>query len=135
MTNEELARVLNTLDFLKTNNPLYRHEINVAIHAVNILPKVEVITDHAEDIAKALESQPCEDAISREAVVNWLEVCTDDSIEHAIESNLEFIPSVKSQPKIDEIIKQIEETRDKDKIAEYPYNRCIKIIREVLGDD
>ena len=35
----------------------------------------------------------------------------------------------------DEIISRIEEARDKDKIAEYPYNRCIKIIREVLGDD
>jgi len=32
-----------------------------------------------------------------------------------------------------EIIKRIEEARDKDKIAEYPYNRCIKIIKEVMG--
>ena len=36
---------------------------------------------------------------------------------------------------IDDIISKIEQARDKDQIAEYPYNRCIKIIREVLGDD
>jgi hypothetical protein len=37
------------------------------------------------------------------------------------------------QPKIDKIIKRIEQTRDKDKLCEYPYNRCIDIVREVLG--
>ena len=45
------------------------------------------------------------------------------------------LPSVKPQPKIDEIIKRIEQARDKDKIAEYPYNRCIDIVREVLGNE
>lgn len=34
---------------------------------------------------------------------------------------------------IDEIIIRIEQTRDKDKLCEYPYNRCIDIAREVLG--
>lgn len=29
---------------------------------------------------------------------------------------------------LDKIIAQIEQTRDKDKIAEYPYNRCIRIV-------
>lgn len=34
----------------------------------------------------------------------------------------------------DEIIKQIEQTRDLDKnVGEYPYNRCIKIIEEVMN--
>ena len=32
------------------------------------------------------------DCIRRSDVVAWLENCTDDSIEHAIDSNLEFIP-------------------------------------------
>ena len=40
-----------------------------------------------------------------------------------------------SKDAIREAIKKMEGMRDKDKIAEYPYNRCIKIIREVLGDD
>lgn len=31
---------------------------------------------------------------------------------------------------LDKIIAQIEQTRDKDKIAEYPYNRCIRIVEE-----
>ena len=35
---------------------------------------------------------------------------------------------------IEKAIKRIEQARDKDKIAEYPYNRCIKIIREVLNE-
>ena len=34
----------------------------------------------------------------------------------------------------EEIIKRIEQVRDNDKNAgEYPYNRCIEIIREVMG--
>lgn len=36
----------------------------------------------------------------------------------------------------DKIISRIEQTRDKDKNAgEYPYNRCIEIVKEVFGDD
>lgn len=31
---------------------------------------------------------------------------------------------------IDRIITQIEQVRDKDKLCEYPYNRCISIIEE-----
>ena len=34
--------------------------------------------------------------------------------------------------KIEEAIRRMEEARDKDKIAEYPYNRCIRILREVM---
>ena len=34
------------------------------------------------------------DCVSRKRVLEWLENATDDSIEHAIDSNLEFIPSV-----------------------------------------
>lgn len=49
---------------------------------------------------------PAEDSdlISRKAVVEWLKYCTDDSIEHAIDSNLEFLPSVQPiRPKTDAI--------------------------------
>lgn len=36
------------------------------------------------------------------------------------------------EEKINEIIKRIEQVRDNDKNAgEYPYNRCIDIIKEV----
>lgn len=36
----------------------------------------------------------CTDAISRARVIEWLMNASDDSIEHAIDSNLEFIPTV-----------------------------------------
>ena len=46
-------------------------------------------------VIKAIEEQQsCEDCVSRQTVVQWLENATDDSIEHAIDSNLEFISSV-----------------------------------------
>ena len=38
--------------------------------------------------------------------------------------------------KVLSVISHIEEVRDKDKNAgEYPYNRCIEIVKEVFGDD
>ena len=37
--------------------------------------------------------------------------------------------------KVEEAIRRMEEARDKDKIAEYPYNRCIRILREVMESD
>ena len=100
------------------------------------------------------KTQPCEDAISRELLLKHLENITmDTNPDHynskdkwyqangfnlckvGIEMYVKNLPSVTPQPKIDEIIKRIEETRDKDKLCEYPYNRCIDIVREVLGDD
>ena len=38
-----------------------------------------------------------------------------------------------TKDKIEEAIRRMEEARDKDKIAEYPYNRCIRILREVMN--
>lgn len=34
-----------------------------------------------------------------------------------------------------EIKNRIASARDKDKIAEYPYNRCIRIVEEVVGNE
>lgn len=103
------------------------------------------------------EQQPCEDAISRKRLIilidegaelhpykvvgdsetysNYNQGWTDAFDWLYANIDCDNLPSVKPQPKIDEIISRIEEARDKDQIAEYPYNRCIKIIREVLGDD
>ena len=33
---------------------------------------------------------------------------------------------------LDRIITQIEQVREKDKLCEYPYNRCINIIKEEI---
>jgi len=34
-----------------------------------------------------------------------------------------------------EIIRRIEDAKSKDKLCEYPYIRCIDIVKEVFGDD
>lgn len=36
---------------------------------------------------------------------------------------------------LDSIISQIEQARDKDKLCEYPYNRCIEIMRKAAGNE
>lgn len=36
---------------------------------------------------------------------------------------------------LDRIITQIEQARDKDKLCEYPYNRCINIIKEEIKNE
>ena len=42
--------------------------------------------------------------------------------------------AIKTLESKDEVINRIEQVRDMDKNAgEYPYNRCIEIIREVMG--
>lgn len=38
--------------------------------------------------------------------------------------------------KKEQLINRIEQVRDNDKnVGEYPYNRCIEIIKEVMGND
>lgn len=36
---------------------------------------------------------------------------------------------------LNSIISDIEQARDKDKLCEYPYNRCINIIKKAVGDE
>lgn len=36
---------------------------------------------------------------------------------------------------LDNIIAEIEQARDKDKLCEYPYNRCIKILKKAVDDE
>ena len=100
---------------------------------------------------KALEQQPCKDCISREDAINaaidavdeWDGGCNTSRatmISHAIKDLPPVTPSYNSVKTeldhvIDQIIIRIEQTRDKDKLCEYPYNRCIDIVKEVLGDD
>jgi hypothetical protein len=71
----------------------------------------------------------------------------DDDFRYGLERGVEIInkyrlpsviPSYNSvktdlNHTLDKIITQIEEVRDKDKIAEYPYNRCISIIKKEMG--
>lgn len=118
---------------------------------------------------KALEQQPCEDAVSREAaidIINFEDKWLFDAKSHNADTKIAFsglklrvknLPSVtpsdalkeaylkgydygvkdwfasKTKP-YEEIISRIEQVRDLDKnVGEYPYNRCIEIIKEVMG--
>lgn len=85
-----------------------------------------------------------EDAISREAVIRLVEQYPNiiGNRYSGLIADIKHLPpitpsynSVKTELDhvIDEIIIRIEQTRDKDKLCEYPYNRCIDIVREVLG--
>ena len=46
-----------------------------------------------------------------------------------------LLKAIKNGTPLDEIITQIEQARDKDKnCGEYPYNKCIEIIKGVQAD-
>ena len=56
-----------------------------------------------------------------------------EELKRIIEANTMAIKALEQQPcedPLDKIITQIEQVRDKDKLCEYPYNRCIRIIEE-----
>lgn len=58
----------------------------------------------------------------------------DSVVYEAVSAEIEIydttIKALEQESVLDKIIARIEQTRDKDKIAEYPYNRCIRIIEE-----
>lgn len=88
---------------------------------------IEVLKNDIE-ICTIQQKQACEMAIQAikekqelEIQVDKLETVCQDLI--AANENLE--------EKLDSIIADIEAARDKDKLCEYPYNRCIDIIRRV----
>lgn len=43
--------------------------------------------------------------------------------------------AIRNGTPLDSIISDIEAARDKDKLCEYPYNRCINIIKKAVGDE
>ena len=45
------------------------------------------------------------------------------------------IKALEQTDTLDRIIARIEQTRDKDKLCEYPYNRCIRILKEEFEND
>jgi len=52
------------------------------------------------------------------------------------ELNKILLLGIQKENKINEVISRIEQARDKDKNAgEYPYNRCIRIVEEVMGNE
>lgn len=100
-----------------------------------------------------LKQQPCKDCISREDILNAIETWDKfgvnaeqklirwqdhyvpyvhlDDVRNAIANMPSVTPKASEQTDtLDRIITQIEQVRDKDKLCEYPYNRCIRIIKE-----
>lgn len=57
-----------------------------------------------------------------------------EMMKHGVEYGNDFKPYklIANGTPLDNIISQIEQARDKDKIAEYPYNRCIEILRRAM---
>lgn len=43
--------------------------------------------------------------------------------------------SIKNSIPLETIIADIEVARDKDKLCEYPYNRCIEILKKAMGHE
>jgi hypothetical protein len=131
MTVEEKSNLLNELLEYEENND------------IGNLTRAER-REFQQWISEALGQQPCEDTVSRESVIEWLkdkdiikmkkqeenarrelgELASVTSSYNSIKTKLDHV--------IDEIIIRIEQTRDKDKLCEYPYNRCINIIREKI---
>ena len=72
-----------------------------------------------------------------------------DEVSEALEIAIKALESMKVIPygealqevfdkdfKKEQLINRIEQVRDNDKnVGEYPYNRCIEIIKEVMGND
>lgn len=78
-----------------------------------------VVSDLCRDTARLLEglleslSDPSvEDCISRKQVLHWLENATDESIENALNNNLDFIPPVTPQVSKDEVVLSNKEYRE-----------------------
>lgn len=46
-----------------------------------------------------------------------------------------ILNAVKVATPLDSIIADIEATRDKDKLCEYPYVRCVEIIKKAMGHE
>lgn len=79
--------------------------------------------------------QLCEDCVKRKDVksgmIKYGFLAPDMTVTEFVE---DMPPVTPTSDAFDKIINKIEQTRDKDKIAEYPYNRCIRIIEEYIAE-
>lgn len=83
MTKKERKKAIEVLDDMKV-------KIDIPKAA-----KTQNDRNWALDVAiQALSQQPCDDAVSREAVIEWFENATYEDICEAVGTNLDFLPSV-----------------------------------------
>ena len=88
-------------------------------------------------IPEAFEEHFNQDRL-RDSLERILEDCKHSAILSGVyefETIEMLIRAFKNGTPLDSIIADIEAARDKDKIAEYPYNRCINIIKKAVGDE
>lgn len=99
MTDKEATDILTKhVEGLKANPYVIVDEclyeaFSVALHALHLLPKIEVIADNAEKISTAFALQPCEDCVSREALkerFQWLDKATKYGNEDAEQQNFSY---------------------------------------------
>ena len=81
MTKEEIIRNLKYTMKKHKNDTVNTFDTNISVMCKDILDYFE-------------EQEPCEDAISREDVMDWLENATYEDVCEAIGTNLDFLPSV-----------------------------------------
>jgi hypothetical protein len=84
-------------------------------------------------LKREIEQQPCGDCVKRKDVksgmIKYGFLAPDMTVTEFVEQLPPVTPTSDASV-LDEIIAKIEQARDKDKIAEYPYNRCIRIVEE-----
>ncbi len=103
MTNKEFDEILERTNAVVCNREWYERAVKALEQEPKYCDRNICISNEYNgigcdecEVTKSQEKilEPCENCVSRQAVVQWLENATDDSIEHAIDSNLEFIPPV-----------------------------------------
>lgn len=107
----------------------------------DIYEELDFVQPHKK-ISVNLHLQPYEDYISRQMAIDAIKNIhpVDTEYHCTLYDEVDVMYVLKELPSVtpisdalDKIINKIEQTRDKDKIAEYPYNRCIRIIEEYKG--
>lgn len=89
------------------------------------------------DIPKEFESHFNQDRF-KNSFERILEDCKHSAILSGVyefETIEMLIRAFKNGTPLDSIIADIEAARDKDKLCEYPYNRCIEIMRKAAGNE
>lgn len=102
MTNEEREFAKSRIEYLlKVDDFLVKHDREALEMAIQALSQEPTDTWSIKDVADAFErhglmkeQEPCDDAVSREAVIEWLENATYEDISYAVGTELSFLPSV-----------------------------------------
>ena len=77
---------------------------------------------------QALSQEPCDDAISREAVIEWLENATYEDISYAVGTELSFLPSVTQKSET------VTEFADRCRECGAKYGKLLEQIRAEIDD-